>query len=85
MVVLTAQVLEPGLRAYEPGKDVSAIISEGVRPVEAVHGAAGGGHEGRHPCAADMVDGDLARRDCRAADVPDAAIAEGLRRSLSLR
>ena len=66
------QVLEPGLRAQEPQQGAERRRG-GVRPVEAVHGAAGGGHQGRHPRAADMVDGDPARRDRRAADVPDAA------------
>ena len=64
-----AKVLEPGLRASEPGQGGRG----GVRPVAAVHGAAGGGRQGRHPRAPDMVDGDHARRRRRAADVPDAA------------
>lgn len=32
----------------------------GLRASHGVHGAAGGGHEGRHPRALDMVDGDHA-------------------------
>ncbi|TVU35038.1 hypothetical protein EJB05_16905, partial [Eragrostis curvula] len=43
-----AKVLEPGVRAQEPGQAADPR-GGAVRAVAALHGAAGGGHEGHHP------------------------------------
>jgi hypothetical protein len=67
------RVPEPGVRAREPRQHGAHPRQRAMRPVEAVHGAAGGERKGRRPRAADLVDGDHARRDHRSADVPRAA------------
>lgn len=68
------EVVEPCVRAGgQPGQGGEPRRRLGARPVDAVHGAAGGGRQGRRPRAADMVDGVHARRDHRPADVPRAA------------
>jgi hypothetical protein len=66
-------VPEPGVRAREPGQQGAHPRLRAVRPVETVHGTAGGEREGRRPRVANLVDGDHARRDHRAEDVARAA------------